>query len=288
MTESSANQIESLSSLSENDTKETSFEPIDLSDLTLHYNSQSFHVHAVILSKESKFFEAAIRAARVSYSTSCSLTSVCSEPGHRCLTLPDAPGGSQFTIREFEEFLRHIYDGSLLLSSYVNFDGPPKYEIRLNANTGIYGSLIVNGNQLDVAITRQGNSAPSAFSVRSGCSGMLGIDSFQRIQSLNLLAPNDRLLAFLVKLSHYFQCTSLLKHQEQCCAMLLTEAAGKGQYESLWQLLLLCEACHWKMTNDVIYIVSKDKQFKTRSCWQSVSKSLTSQTLTRLLELMVH
>lgn len=42
---------------------EVSFEPISLSDFTIHFKDHSFHAHSFVLKSHSKFFAAAFEAA---------------------------------------------------------------------------------------------------------------------------------------------------------------------------------------------------------------------------------
>lgn len=280
--------------------EETSYEPVDLSDLTLHFKDHSFHVHAVILCKESKYFSAAVKAIKSDKTTTCSLSGACGSNRHRCLLLPDTLGGSDFKLDDMKDFLIHMYDGSLLLSSYF-VDSDKKYQISFThqpAASGYHkhnpvtvsGIYIVGNNQLDVSYSSSYSYDPhSCIRLNETCTGVTGFTVVPGQESVD----EDRLSSFLekhaqiVKLSHYFECVSMLRYEEQCCERLVREADQSDYYDSLWRLLVLSESCHWKLTSDIIKVVSKDKQFKNRDCWDAVSKSLTSGTFATLLELMV-
>jgi hypothetical protein len=122
----------SLNVLDLNVNKEVTFEPVQLSDFTLHFKDHSFHVHSAIMAKESAYFSAAILAAQSN--ESCSLTDACAnKQGHRCLTLPDVLGGAAFSCKDFNLLLDHIYDRTMLNKCYPPTAPPtrilPAYEV---------------------------------------------------------------------------------------------------------------------------------------------------------------
>jgi len=80
-------------SLASASSQEFEFDPIELSDFIIHYQNASFHLHSLILYKESKYFRAVITAQRADDEQACNKTIQCQQPNHRCVTLPDLIGG---------------------------------------------------------------------------------------------------------------------------------------------------------------------------------------------------
>lgn len=85
---------------------EVKYEPIDCSDVTVHFGNKSFHLHSVILKKESKVLGAAVDGAN----DGCNLTEACKKPGHRCFSLTSPFGAIVVADNTMKAFFNHMYD----------------------------------------------------------------------------------------------------------------------------------------------------------------------------------
>lgn len=93
---------------------EFTFEPVHLSDFTLHFRSASYHLHRVTLFNASKFFRVILSPdAESEHKDECHLTDRCREPYGRCISIPHSSiGGKEVTVTELNEFLTQLYDSA--------------------------------------------------------------------------------------------------------------------------------------------------------------------------------
>lgn len=89
---------------------EVNYEPIDCSDVTVHFGNSAFHLHSVILKKESKVLGAAVDGAN----GGCDITEACKKPGHRCFSLTSPFGTTAVVDRTMKAFFDHMYDPAAL------------------------------------------------------------------------------------------------------------------------------------------------------------------------------
>jgi hypothetical protein len=108
--------ISSFEAISMTDT-EISFEPTNLSDLTIHMKDHSFHVHTQIMSLASNYFNSAIQALKSDECSSCTRSEQCKASGHLCLTLPDLIGGTDYRSEDMHKFLSALYDPSFAVTA---------------------------------------------------------------------------------------------------------------------------------------------------------------------------
>lgn len=88
---------------------EYKFEPVLLSDITVHYGDACYHLHKFHLATGSSHFEALIIPD--AETPKCDLTDRCQRSGHRCITLSpddDTIGGLQISHEQIELFLSRI------------------------------------------------------------------------------------------------------------------------------------------------------------------------------------
>ena len=116
-------------------TQEYSFDPIHLSDTTLHYMGASFHLHAIHLYNTSGLFKVWLSAVvdEKNSQCPCHITSRCGKPGRRCIIL-DGPliGGLQISVRQLFDFLRTWYahaDGTGGYFRELHRRGPNRYAL---------------------------------------------------------------------------------------------------------------------------------------------------------------
>lgn len=94
---------------------EIEFEPKAHIDCTVHYRSSSLHMHKYMLVTMSQYFETVLTAAasdvtHESQSSRCNLTTLCSRPGHLCVSLPGSEiGGVDVNVHVLIQFMRHLY-----------------------------------------------------------------------------------------------------------------------------------------------------------------------------------
>lgn len=93
---------------------ETTFDPSDHADMTIHFKNHSFHMNSILLKRESRYFATALEAA----DKSCTKSDLCkSGQNHRCITLPESVGGKRLTSSTIEDLLAHLFNGGLLVQS---------------------------------------------------------------------------------------------------------------------------------------------------------------------------
>lgn len=92
---------------------EFNYEPVDYNDVTIHFLDSAFHVHSLILKKESKVLGAALDGA----DHTCKLTVNCNKPGHRCFTLSPPFGTTAVNNRDMKQLFDHMYNPAALFDT---------------------------------------------------------------------------------------------------------------------------------------------------------------------------
>lgn len=203
---------------------EVSMEPEDLSDFTLHFKDHAFHVHSQILSSASKYFRAAITAAKSesSESVKCSITSQCGRTGGMCLVSPEVPGGHETSVSDFCAFIKLLYNPEhLTLEDQPNI--VPQFQISFQlANGGEEGVKFKisteNGGSISTMLT-DGETEVTTNALLSQC-GIVHFNVTTPSQS-DILGSFVNTHILSMQLVHYFDCPSLSKALEHKSKVLM-------------------------------------------------------------------
>lgn len=269
------------------DTHECEFEPIAKSDFTIHYQSTSFHLHSFLLYTSSNFFHVLLSQDS---DNSCNLTDRCSLQDHRCLTLEgDCIGGVPVTVDELEAFLKQMY---------CLIDGTDCWRKRIEPGdlldccdcAGTWHSALVVEIQSGEALIhyvggRAGVVNESDESIVKTSARLMPwlsntITSTRVLRQTLIDSPNFHLAFF-------FECNLLDQRYQQRMHEVITCAASNCLYESLWNILPICDKYYWKEARAAcIDALVKDKKCAEHPQWKKHYSSVNLTTFADLYSSM--
>lgn len=268
---------------------ETSMEPVDLSDFTIHFKDHSYHVHSQILSGASKYFRAAISAAKSGDATECSLTKQCVEAGHRCVVLPEQLGGSNVSISELTKFLDVLYHPDKVFTSDQRDPAFvfPRASFMLGGVGAVGTKFVLDGDNLSTTLP-----GGASGTIKPGRS-MFGIMNFT---STVTPCSRDLLEEFLnnyeqsIELAIYFDCQRLLQAFMNRCQTVFDYATYMKHFDSLWKLLPLVDTYQWNFLPQLLEALVSDTGKQSRKAKQDTLAAYNNgrghvTTLTTLLSL---
>lgn len=242
--------------MAESATSLSSITEVDLdqhqpSDFTIHFKDHAYHCHSQILIHATKYF-----ADLAKPEEPCDVTAKCGEADHQCLTLPNLIGGTDVTTSEMTQLFELLYDPGRLTSS----------------------------------VTRHICLHEQTFVIKNGEGRHATWDGYKNAS----VKGNDALAEFLtvhhmtVQLASYFQCNRLLSSVESYLKILVNDAHLMKHFDSLWGLMNMADRYQLKMTTQLVDIVSKDTDAKSRPVFKRAMKDIRARrsfdTLAMLLE----
>lgn len=279
----------SASSLDTENTEEYAFEPAAFSDFTLHYGDASFHLHQNWLFVGSGYFSALLSSAAAD-DDACCLTSRCSRPHHRCVTLEDnVIGGVEVSVDELLSFLRHLYcevdgSGSWRERCAQMEDEDVERQYKMPKYWYIAQSIRVDATNDRVSYMYYGFDELKEKQVRASSIILCGSTmqaSKQRsgtwIQNGQYNDPPH------FHLAHYFECRSLMNKYENMALMVLKQAVDVGLYTAMWRILRSADRYHWKTVRPLcIEACLKDRECGARPSWQQLYQTLDPKSTAEL------
>lgn len=277
------------------------FEPTLFSDVTIHYQLTSYHVHATVLYTASKFFNVLLGSqfAPNNHSVNdCDVTSRCTRHHHRCIHFEGTTlGGASITGDDFYEFLVHLYahvDGtsprgkrvtptnkqSNTQTNHQTSDKLPKfYYIARITNVDVARDIVTyqcyGYDQTTEQNVTGGSILVSGQSVKATtqCVGSW-IFSLAVVDS-----PNYHL-------AYYFECESLMYQYQMQAESIFKHAASTSLFFPIWKLLRLADRYHWhSMRAACLELCLKDKNCASRAGWHALYKTLDPNTSAELFSM---
>jgi hypothetical protein len=272
------------SCIADSDKASFEFVPERFSDVTIHYQSASFHLHRYVLSTMSKYFVALLCADVSADDEPCKLSDRCrSSSVHRCFTLDDQIGGVDVTVNQLNSFFRHLYafaDGSQEWQNLIESDRPegewPEhyYLLRIVSTDAEKDEVMVDSYEHDrvhtqlvrgktVNVDRQGECKASAAVIGSW------------------YEPQDVKEHPNYHLADYFQCIKLMQHYEAQAETIVR--VPSGILDQVWRILLLADRYKWQTVRSIcMEICAKDTQCGNRSNWKKIVVNMKQSTITEL------
>jgi hypothetical protein len=276
--------------------QEITYEPHQFSDLTLHYQTASFHVHSLILHRESAYFAVLIEAA--SADDVCTFTDQCSTSCRRCITLNESFGGFDATVNQIKNFLDHLYSPHSLLLNHVTSQSSKEASQLGRVQFDLCSEVMV-----EKASTKE--FVPGYISDMHGGFITVTYNSTGTLTRLPITSPRlvytttrpifhnkkSVLRSFLteneasIKLAHYFDCQTLLQFYELVCRSLVQESLDTSDFAPLWGLLVLAEMLHWDIIKQrIISALGVAFDFQSGTSWQESAIRLSPRTLVDLIQ----
>lgn len=282
MSEPSATEVSSLDHpASDDDNKVFTFGAERFSDITIHYQSSSYHMHQYMLATGSKYFDTVL--TDTTDSNKCMVSEQCNKPLHRrCIELTGTQiGGVDVSIHELNTFFRSLYAEArpewreMLMSERQNGTWPSHYYIaKVVSSDTTPDEMHIDSYELD-GVRRH--------VVKRHCvtESVLSWTSWTNRNWLfrDTLAEHKN-----HHLADYFQCTSMLAIYEKQ-ALVNVEAVLQASpfHPSLWRLLILCDRYNWPTARKVcLEACAKHKSCNTFKHWGTIVTQLKSATMTEL------
>lgn len=282
-----------ISSSVSTDPQVFSFGLEQLSDVTVHYQSASFHMHQYVLVISSKYFEALLMS-RSEQEHKCLVSDQWSTKAYRrCIELPgEQIGGVDVSVKELHEFFRCLYADQgrpwreRVMSERQTDKWPEYYYVAKmvstdrTADTATVDSYEIDGIRRHVM---KGQMLAPDKSGKVVKASELKIDSW--FYDADLKEPKN------FHLADYFQCFSMMCVYEKQ-ALVNAQAvvkAGLFYYNSLWKILLLSDRYGWSETRILcLQACSKHKACNEMKHWAKIVTLLKPTTLAELFVLLVN
>lgn len=343
----------SLPSLDWSNSNEYSYEPLTMSDFTIHFLSSnhpinqsnhlaySFHVHSLIMYRSSEVMKVIIdsmsmqtkhsptdqlvctldehadtihaklspnlQSCQATNLSECNITSSCSSPNHRCISLPSCLGGRQITVSEMRTFINHLYSiddssgrwlshlaaGDLLTvqssrsesSWLVQVTHPPR-DIDDLVRRGVKVPRSLVFDDTGRAVKQQ------AVKVR-----YLGFPGHDKWVPLSACSPAySKPLATCNKwlddcvffhIANYLNCDTLLSRYRECVEGAAINAQARCNRAILWKALELADRYNWRVARLLTtQALSTSNQNMHDQLWQAHFDGLSDSTKSELLRMM--
>lgn len=229
---------------------EFNYEPFELSDVTVHFGKRAFHVHSLILKKESKVLAVAVDGAD---GKECELTDACKKSGHRCFTLCSPLGITDVDDSQMKSFFDHMYNPAKMFQkpAFVAPVGADRKPILLGATVhstkypvqewsgGVFTGRSGSRSELEITTERKIYNVPPN-EIYQGID-TTSIKSSQPTSLKQFLKDSD----VVIRLCHFFDCSVFLRSFQSYIYALLIDTTVFRQPTEVFALLLLCDYCHF-------------------------------------------
>lgn len=269
------------------------YQPFELSDVTVHFGKRAFHVHSLILKKESNVLAVAVDGAD---GKECELTDACKKSGHRCFTLCSPLGITDVDDSQMKSFFDHMYNPAKMFQkpAFVAPVGADRKPILLGATVysakylspeewsdGMFTGRSGSRSELEITKERKIYYVPpnKIFQTASSTS----IKSSQPTSLKQFLKDSD----VVIRLCHFFDCSVFLRSFQSYIFALLIDTAVFRQPTEMFALLLLCDYCHFDRVIPLItrWLLDNKDCLDIASERNKIIKSFRNETSAVLMEI---